>query len=41
MTVVDLATGKPHAPTKSVVRTYGRRGALDDDDSTTTETSRP
>jgi hypothetical protein len=37
MTVVDLATGKPHAPTKSVVRTYKADGTLDNTQVTTTE----
>jgi hypothetical protein len=37
MTVVDLATGKPHAPTKSVVRTYKADGTLDSTQVTTTE----
>jgi hypothetical protein len=37
MTVVDLATGKPHAPTKSVVRTYKADGSLDSTQVTTTE----
>jgi hypothetical protein len=37
MTVVDLATGKPHAPTKSVVRTYKADGTLDTTQVTTTE----
>ncbi len=37
MTVIDLATGKPHAPTKSVVRTYGPDGKLHNSQITTTE----
>jgi len=37
MTVIDLATGKPHAPTKSVVRTYGPDGKLQNTQITTTE----
>ncbi len=37
MTVIDLATGKPHAPTKSVVRTYKADGTLDTTQVTTTE----
>jgi hypothetical protein len=37
MTVIDLATGKPHAPTKSVVRTYKADGTLDSTQVTTTE----
>src|SRR5262245_60058221 len=38
MTVIDLATGKPHAPTKTVVRTYKADGSLDNTQVTTTET---
>jgi hypothetical protein len=37
MTVVDLATGKPHAPTKTVVRTYGADGKIENTQITTTE----
>ncbi|HEY4313716.1 MAG TPA: hypothetical protein VGN12_30010 [Pirellulales bacterium] len=37
MTVIDLATGKPHAPTKTVVRTYKADGTLDNMQVTTTE----
>jgi hypothetical protein len=37
MTVIDLATGKPHAPTKTVVRTYKADGTLDTTQVTTTE----
>jgi hypothetical protein len=37
MTVIDLATGKPHAPTKTVVRTYGADGKLENTQITTTE----
>ena len=37
MTVIDLATGKPHAPTKTVVRTYGADGKLENTQVTTTE----
>ncbi len=37
MTIVDLATGKPHAPTKSVVRTFGPDGKLQNTQVTTTE----
>jgi hypothetical protein len=37
MTVIDLATGKPHAPTKSVVRTFKADGTLDNVQVTTTE----
>jgi hypothetical protein len=37
MTVIDLATGKPHAPMKTVVRTYKADGALDNTQVTTTE----
>ena len=37
MTVIDLATGKPHAPTKTVVRTYSAEGKLDNTQVTTTE----
>jgi hypothetical protein len=36
MTVIDLATGKPHAPMKTVVRTYKADGALDSTQVTTT-----
>jgi hypothetical protein len=37
MTVTDLATGKPHAPMKTVVRTYKADGSLDNTQVTTTE----
>jgi hypothetical protein len=37
MTVIDLATGKPHAPTKTVQRTYKADGTLDSTQVTTTE----
>jgi hypothetical protein len=37
MTVIDLATGKPHAPMKTVVRTYKSDGRLDSTQVTTTE----
>jgi hypothetical protein len=37
MTVIDLATGKPHAPMKTVVRTYKADGTLDNTQVTTTE----
>lgn len=37
MTVIDLATGKPHAPMKSVVRTYKSDGSLDTTQVTTSE----
>lgn len=37
MTVLELATGKPHAPTKTVVRTYKGDGTLDSTQVTTTE----
>jgi hypothetical protein len=37
MTVLDLATGKPHAPTKTVVKTYKGDGSLDNTQVTTTE----
>lgn len=37
MTVIDLATGKPHAPTKTVVKTYKGDGTLDNMQVTTTE----
>src|SRR5439155_23405397 len=37
MTVIDLATGKPHAPMKTVVRTYKADGKLDNTQVTTTE----
>src|SRR5262249_22822022 len=37
MTVIDLATGKPHAPMKTVVRTYKADGNLDNTQVTTTE----
>ena len=36
-TVIDLATGKPHAPMKTVVRTYKADGKLDNTQVTTTE----
>jgi hypothetical protein len=37
MTVLELATGKPHAPMKTVVRTYKSDGTLDNTQVTTTE----
>jgi hypothetical protein len=37
MTVIDLATGKPHAPMKTVVRNYKADGSLDSRQVTTTE----
>jgi hypothetical protein len=37
MTVIDLATGKPHAPMKTVQRTYKADGTLDNTQVTTTE----
>jgi hypothetical protein len=37
MTVLELATGKPHAPMKTVVRTYKADGSLDNTQVTTTE----
>jgi hypothetical protein len=37
MTIIDLATGKPHAPMKTVVRTYKADGTLDNTQVTTTE----
>lgn len=37
MTVLELATGKPHAPTRTVVRTYKGDGTLDSTQVTTTE----
>lgn len=37
MTVLDLATGKPHAPTKTVAKTYKGDGTLDSTQVTTTE----
>jgi hypothetical protein len=37
MTVIELATGKPHAPMKTVVRTYKADGTLDSMQVTTTE----
>jgi hypothetical protein len=37
MTVLELATGKPHAPMKTVVRTYKSDGTLDNMQVTTTE----
>src|SRR4051794_30402342 len=40
MTVIDLATGKPHAPTKTVVKTYKADGSLDNSQVTTTEIDR-
>jgi hypothetical protein len=40
MTVIDLATGKPHAPTRTVVRTYKADGSLDNTQLTTTEIDR-
>ena len=40
MTVIDLATGKPHAPTKTVVRNYKADGTLDSRQVTTVEIDR-
>jgi hypothetical protein len=37
MTVLELVTGKPHAPMKTVVRTYKGDGMLDNTQVTTTE----
>jgi hypothetical protein len=37
MTVIDLATGRPHAPTRTVVRTYKADGSLDSTQVSTTE----
>jgi hypothetical protein len=37
MTVIDLATGKPHAPTRTVVKTFKANGSLDNTQVTTTE----
>jgi hypothetical protein len=37
MTVIDLATGTPHAPMKTVVRTFKADGTLDNTQVTTTE----
>jgi hypothetical protein len=37
MTVIDLATGKPHAPMKTVVKTFKADGMLDNTQVTTTE----
>jgi hypothetical protein len=37
MTVIDLATGKPHAPMKTVVQTFKADGSLDNKQVTTTE----
>jgi hypothetical protein len=37
MTIIDLATGKPHAPTKTVVQTFKSDGSLDNTQVTTTE----
>jgi hypothetical protein len=37
MTVLELATGKPHAPMKTVVRTFKSDGTLDNTQVTTTE----
>jgi hypothetical protein len=37
MTVMELAAGKPHAPMKTVVRTYKADGTLDSKQVTTTE----
>jgi hypothetical protein len=37
MTVIDLATGKPHAPMKTVVKTFKADGSLDSTQVTTTE----
>ncbi len=40
MTVIDLATGKPHAPTKTVIRNYNANGKLDSSQVTTIEVDR-
>src|SRR5262249_45495813 len=40
MTVIDLSTGKPHAPMKTVVRTYNASGKLENSQETTTEVDR-
>jgi hypothetical protein len=40
MTVIDLATGKPHAPMQTVVKTYKADGSLDNTQVTTTEIDR-
>jgi hypothetical protein len=40
LTVLDLATGKPHAPTKTVVKTLKPDGTLDHTEVTTTEIDR-
>jgi hypothetical protein len=40
MTVIDLATGKPHAPTKTVVRNFKADGTLDSSQVTTSEIDR-
>lgn len=37
ITILELATGKPHAPLKTVVKTYKADGALDNTQVTTTE----
>lgn len=37
MTVLDLATGKPHAPTKTIVKHFKPDGTLDHTEVTTTE----
>jgi hypothetical protein len=37
MTILDLATGKPHAPIRTVVKTYKADGKLDNTQVTTTE----
>lgn len=37
MSIIDLATGKPHAPMKTVVRTFKADGSLDSTQVTTTE----
>jgi hypothetical protein len=37
MTVIDLATGKPHAPMKTVVKTYKADGSIDNTQVTTSE----
>jgi hypothetical protein len=37
MTIIDLATGKPHAPMKTVVRTFKADGSLDNMQVTTAE----
>jgi hypothetical protein len=37
MTIIDLATGKPHAPMKTVVKTFKADGTLDNTQVTTSE----